>query len=405
MANEKKSNQWILIGVAVVLILGVAYYFLGGKASSDKSGSKKDMMSETSDPTKGDSTLEDGTRVSGDGNSDGTDGGISPQFLLEQYREWAQYPPNSRPLSNYNYDLTQPFYVQESPLVMVDAPTAQKGNDYKCHLQPKNWAAIGPSSEMIIRLECRDDKNATIPVKVSDVRVFKEFDGQRTSTVRADYNDDGRDGDETAKDNIITFNWKPMKQDWGQMMLEADIQYGNNKKATVTSSFYSSPGKPAEVTNVFRESLSDGSLVVHATLSVYTPGNYLIEANLKEAADGNFIAFSTFNGYLKSGTQEVELLFFGKILYDKGYDGPYIVTDVRGHRVNLAIDPSWHEQGEEGLKKMLAAKTTEPDKELVIPFRDEYKTKAYKTSQFSKNPFNSVDKENRIKELEALAKK
>lgn len=405
MGNEKKSNQWILIGLAIVLIAGVAYFVLRGNATSDKSGSKRDVMSETSDPTRRDSTLEDGTRVSGDGSVDGSGDGVSPVFLLEQYKEWSQYPPNSRPLSNYNYDLTQPFFVQESPIVMVDTPTSKEGNNYKCHLQPKSWAVIGPGSEMIIRLECRDANNKPTPIKIDDVRVFREFDGQRVSTVKADYNDDGRDGDETAKDNIITFNWRPMKQDWGQMMLEADIQYGGGKKATVTSSFFSSPGKPAEVGNIFRDTIFEGSLVVHATINVYTPGNYVIEANLKEANDGNFIGYSMFNGYLKSGTQEVELLFFGKVLYDKGYDGPYLVTDVRGHRVNLAIDPSWHEQGEEGLKKMLAAKTTEPDKELIIPYRDEFKTKTYKTSQFSKSPFNSADKENRIKELEALAKK
>jgi hypothetical protein len=405
MANENNSTtRLIIIGVVVVALIGGAIYFMKGKSESENGASKVDKMSDTSDPTKG-GELEDGTSVSEGGTGDPSKDGITPEFLLEQFKEWAQYPPNSRPLTNYNYDLIQPFFVQESPLVMVDDPKAKEDNGYKCHLQPKTWAVIGPSSEMFIKLECRDKSNVTTPIKIDDVRVFKEFDGQRTSTVRADYNDDGRDGDDTAKDNIFTFKWRPMKQDWGQMILEADIQYGQGKKATVTSSFFSSPGKPAEAGNVFRDSIVEGSLVVHANIIVIKPGTYHIEANLKEANDGNFIAFATFDGSLKSGSQEIELLYFGKILQDKGYDGPYIVTDVRGHRVNLAVDPSWHEQGEEGLKKMLAAKTTEPDKELIVPFTEEYKTKPYKYSQFSKKAYNSQDKENRIKELESMVKK
>ncbi|MCB1141625.1 MAG: hypothetical protein KDK54_05265 [Leptospiraceae bacterium] len=397
----------MIIGGLVLLVV-IAIFFL--TKDKDKSGgSKKDgMMSSTKDPTKSsDSDFRDGTRKSADGNEDGpiTEDGVTPEYLLDEYLEWAQYPPYSRPLSNYNYDLTEPFFVQESPLVMVDKPEDKEGNGYKCHLQPKEWAAIGLNSEMFITLECRDKDNQVIPVKVDEARVFREFDGQRFSSVKPDYNDDGRDGDEVSKDNIITFKWRGMKVDWGQMMLEADIEYGDKKKSTVKASFFSSPGKPAEIGNVFREVIQDGSLVVYATVQVYTPGKYHIEANLKESQEGNYISYAVFDGSLKAGTQEVELIFFGKILKDKGYDGPYILTDVRGHRVNLPIDPDWFNQGEEGLKKIQAAKSTEPDKELVTPFREEYKTKNYNLSQFSNQVYSSQDKENRIRELQALAKK
>jgi len=405
MANDSNSStRLILIGVVLIALIGGAIYFMRGKSDSSKGDSGTDIMSKTQDPTKEDGQISDGTSVSGEAGDGGKDG-ITPEYLLQQYKEWSEYPPNSRPITNNNHDIVQPFFVQESPIVMVDSPKSKDENGYKCHLQPKTWAVVGPSAEMFIKLECRDKNNSTIPVKVDDVRVFKEFDGQKTSTVRADYNDDGRDGDEVAKDNIITFKWRPMKQDWGQMLLEADIQYGQGKKATVTSSFFSSPGKPAEVGNVFRDSIVEGSLVIHTTINVLKAGNYHIEGNLKEEKDGNFLAFATFDGSLKSGSQEIELLFFGKILNTKGLDGPYILTDIRGHRVNLAVDPSWHEQGEEGLKKMLAAKTTEPDKEMIIPFTEEYKTKPYKSSQFSIKSFSSTDKDNRIRELESLVKK
>ncbi len=401
MGNSNK-NIFIIIG-AVLLVAIAAFLFWPGK---DGSGSKKgkDLSSKT-DPTQGGGISEDGTSV--DGSSSGGDGkGVTPEFLLEQFKEWAQYPPYSRPMSNLNADLVEPFFVQESPIVMFDSPTSKEPNGYRCYLQPKNYAVIGLNSTMYITMECRDNvANSATPVKVQDARMFRDFDGQRFSAVKPDFNDDGRDGDETAKDNIITFNWRPMKNDWGDMTLEADIVYGKEgKKAKVTSTFFSSPHKPAEFTGTFRENLNDGSLSIYATIQVLKAGNYHLEANLKEAAEGNYLAYATFDGELKTGTQEVEFVFFGKIFRDKGFEGPYLVTDVRGHRVNLPIDPAWNDQGEEGLKKIQAAKTTEPDKELVIPFKDEYKTKPYTLSQFSKKPWESADKNNRIKELEQLAR-
>lgn len=89
--------------------------------------------------------------------------------------------------------------------------------------------------------------------------------------MRAEHNDNGIDVDEVAKDNIITFKWKPTKNYWGQMTLEADIVHGKeNKKATVSSKFFSSPGKLAKFTGNFREAIVEGSLVFYATIQVYT---------------------------------------------------------------------------------------------------------------------------------------
>jgi hypothetical protein len=400
---NNSNSKWIIVAT-IVIAIGIGFFFFSKNDKNSKKSKNDDQMSQTSDPTKNNS-YSDGTRVSEDGES-GVDGvGASPEFLIEQYLEWAQYPPNSRPISNFHYDIVQPFFVQESPIVMADTPTTKEANGFKCHLQPKTWAAIGINAEMLITLECRNKDNQTIPIKINDSKVFREFEGQKFSSVRADYNDDGRDGDEVAKDNITTFKWRSMKNDWGQMSLEADIEYGDNKKATLTSTFFSSPSKPAEATNVYRETIQDGSLVVYSTINVYKAGNYHFEANLKEEQSGNYIAYATFDGPLKSGAQEVEFLFFGKVLRDKGYDGPYLISDIRGHRVNLAIDPAWLDQGEEGLKKIQAAKTTEPDKELVLPLKEELKTNKYNVSQFSNKSFNSSEKEARLNELKELAKK
>ena len=397
-------NKNILYGVIGILVVAVGLFLFLGNNKKGSKGKSNDPMSQSSDPTKsGAENFEDKTTTTSENGLGKINDGVTPAFLLEQYNEWAQYPPHSRPISSLNQDIIHPFKIDINAITMVDSPTEKEGNGYRCHLQPKTWAVIGANSDMLIKLECRDSSNDLIKVNVVNATVYKEFEDQKTPTHSADFNDDGRDGDEVAKDGIITFKWKPMKADWGQMSLEANITYAKDKKAKLTTSFFSSPNKPAEIGNTFRDSLNDGSLVVHAPVIVYKAGNYRLEANLKEEKEGNYLAYATFDGPLKQGTNDVEFLFFGKILRDKGYDGPYVMTNVRGYRVNLPIDPQWLEQGEEGLKKIQAAKTTEPDKELIVPFTDEYKTKAYTASQFSKKVWESDDKNKRIQELQQLA--
>ncbi|MCE9500056.1 MAG: hypothetical protein K8R21_06115 [Leptospira sp.] len=406
MANKKSPltlNLKIGMGIGAVILLALIYFALSdfdGTGNGPKS--KKNMMSKTGDPTKPGSKT-DGTGQ-GPGEGDFADG-ATPEFLLEQYKEWSKYPPYSRPLTSENYDLIHPFKVDSSPIVMVDTPTSRDANGYRCVMQPKTWAVIGPT-DMYITLECRDSSSTPVSIKVNSHTVYRDWEGKQYPTHSADVNDDGRDGDEVAKNNIYTFRWRPMKGDWGQMSLEANIIYGReNKTAKVTAAFFSSPNKPAEVSPYFHDSIVDKSLVIKAELNVQKPGNYHLEANLKEAEGGNYVAYSTFDGPLKGGANEVDFVFFGKVLRDRGYDGPYLITAVRGHRVNLPIDPAWFTQGEEGLRKIQAAKTTEPDRELIVPYTDEFKTKPYTLSSFSKAEWVSDDKNKRIHELQSMANK
>ncbi|MBK6608910.1 MAG: hypothetical protein IPG24_26370 [Leptospiraceae bacterium] len=397
-------NKNVIYGAIGLLVVAIGLFFVFGGNKKGSKGKSGDPMSQSSDPTQsGTQNFEDKTTTNSGNGTGKIDDGVTPQFLLEQYTEWAQYPPHSRPISSLNDDIIHPFTIGINAITMVDSPTEKEGNGYRCHLQPKEWAVIGLGNDMFIKLECRDSSNELVKVNVVNATVFKEFEDQKTPTHSADYNDDGRDGDEVAKDGIVTFRWRPLKADWGQMSLETNITYAKDKKAKLTASFFSSPNKPAEIGNTFRDSQIDGSLVIHATVIAYKAGNYRLDANLKEEKEGNYLAYATFDGPLKQGTNEVEFLFFGKILKDKGYDGPYVMTNVRGYRVNLPIDPKWYDEGEEGLKKIQAAKTTEPDKELIIPFKEEYKTKVYQASAFSKKAWESDDKNKRIQELQQLA--
>lgn len=408
---SENAKKYVLFGIIGIIAIALAIWIFS--PGSDSSGTsnreteeeKAKRMSRTGDPTSGapmDSRFdEEGNPIDGSMITDGA----SPNIVLKHYKEWAQYPPYSRPMSILNHDLAFPFIVESSPDYLFDKVGDKEPNGYVCLFQPRSWAVIGPDDKMIVTLECRDEKRNRVKVSVDSHQVFREFEGKKFGVASADVGDNGENGDEVAGDNIWTFQWRPMKADWGDMSLEADITYGPGKKTKLTAAFFSSPNLPAKFTGVFNERVDEGSLKVRAGLEVYKKGRYLLEANLKDKKNGEYIAYAVFDDTLNSGTHDVEFVFFGKILRDKGLDGPYIITDFRGHRVNLPVDPAWFTQGAEGLKKIQAAKTTEPDKEIVLPYKDEFETRFFDVTNFSKEAWASPEKEAKIRQLEALAEK
>ncbi|MEM7182342.1 MAG: hypothetical protein AAF518_15615 [Spirochaetota bacterium] len=398
-SNYKKS---ILIGLAAsIAILAGFFFFFDLGDLSRKTRKISGPMSKTSDPTKnsggGNSPFESGT--------DGLDYGVTPKFLLKTYLEWAKYPPNSRPIDNNNHAIIKPYEIDIDAVTMVDTPQSKEPNGYRCHFQPRTWAVVGIESEIFITLECRDSKSRTIPIKIDNYAMYqyKGWEDTKTQVHSAEYNDKGRDGDVQAKDNIYTFHWRPMSKNWGEMFLEVDITYApEGKKAHLVATFFSSPNKPAEFTNYFREVVEEGSLSIYAGISVFKAGNYTIEGNLQNEA-GDYIAYAKEDVKLKSGSQEVKLVFFGKILKDLGTSGSYVLTSLRGQRDNLPFDPElFADPSPEALKIIQSAKTTEPDKEIIPFFKKDYTTLAYSPDDFSEEEWKSPEKDKRIEELKGL---
>ncbi|TGK12160.1 hypothetical protein EHO60_07800 [Leptospira fletcheri] len=341
-----------------------------------------------------------GSSHSDSGSLQQLDESIPQEKILKDYLEWSEYPPNSRPLTKYNADLLDPYFIPLAPIPMADKPTDKKPNEYSCKLQPLQWAAIGMKDPVYITLECFDNKFQRVPIDVRDVKLWREFDGHKFGAVSPEGNDHGTDGDAKAKDNLFTFQWRPGIKDWGDMYLEVQFIYGKEKKeGKLLTSFFSSPNQPAEWNGYFSDDPNEGSLSVRASLNVFRAGTYHLEGNLVHAASGEPIAWASFDGKLGAGRQDVEFLFYGKLIRESGFDGPYALTQLRGHRVNLPVDPEWFGQGQEGMRKILAARTTEPDKELVAPYREKYTTRTYDSNTFSYKAWQSPEKDQQTKQL------
>ncbi|EPG65142.1 hypothetical protein [Leptospira wolffii] len=400
--NIKKISIILVLGMGIGLIV----YLLKGEAdeqgwflSEEEKRERAEWMAKGSPPGSG------GAPGSDPDFLQNVDDAVPPEKILKDYLEWSEYPPISRPLTRYNEDLLNPYFIPLAPIPMVDKPQDTKPNGYSCKLQPLQWAAIGVREPIHITLECFDSRYEKAPLDVRNVRLWKEFDGVKYTALPPDGNDKGLDGDAKAKDNVYTFEWRPTYKDWGDMFFEVEFVYGKEKKqGKLLSSFFSSPYQPAEWSGYFLDLPKEGSLTVKAGVNVFKAGSYHLEANLVNASNGEPIAWATFDGKLNGGRQEVDFLFYGKLIKESGFEGPYALTQLRGYRVNLAVDPDWFGQGEEGMRKILAAKTTEPDKELLAPHKENYTTKSYDLNNFSSKAWEAPEKDQKVKQLQDMAR-
>jgi hypothetical protein len=134
---------------------------------------------------------------------------------------------------------------------------------------------------------------------------------------------------------------------------------------------------PARFTGAFRDSIAAGSLRIEAGVEVARPGHYVIDCNLYDA-DDNPVAWTRFKGELATGTHDVPLDYFGKVLVDSKATPPFHIGELRGYRFVEGADP---------------------DQELMRPFDGELTTADYRLEQFSDAPWDSPEKRAKIERL------
>ena len=351
------------------------------------------------------------------GDSPGTekpgDVRIPTANVLRDYKEWAKYPPDSRPLLKDHRDEIRPAVIRGTSqrMVILDPTTKKpKLSEYYCLLEPKTHTAIGTEPHQLT-LRCnKPPSRKPVPLEIVEVRLERRTqDNKLVRLPVPTVGDQGRDGDERAGDRIYTFQWRPRTVDWGNMELTVrfnvpDEEASPARTYQLMTAFFSSPHAPARFTGTVNEQIIDGSLVLSVQLRVSKAGDYEIKGNLFAGEEP--VAISRGRATLKPGLQTVDLLFFGKIFHDRGTAGPYTLRNLRGIRENLAISPSeLASKTPEEVNRMLEESTkrreaSEPDRELIPYATEDFKTRAYTLRDFSPKEFESVQKTQRIKMLE-----
>lgn len=340
-----------------------------------------------------------------------------PVETLNRYVQWAQYPPDSRPLFDWQRDLIEPYKIVAQPVPVIKTPARDCTQDengmpvckeppeflnVRCDMNPESSVSVGTGDHRVF-LFCVDEKGERMKLDNLKTRVYRIFDRKEIGTLPAIHAaDDGSGGDDKAGDLIYTITVRPTKADWGDMFVEATFNVGgyeHNQRA----GWFSTPHVVAEFQQGITDHIEGGHLVVRVPIQIHKAGYYLIEANLQEKNDPNrYLATASSEGRFEPGRHVVALRFFGKILRDRGVDGPYIVRQLRARRNNSPVTPDMVQRSIETGEEV-SGDHTEPLWEFVR-MAPPYETQEYEASQFGEEEWDSEEKRRRIEFLKKLVR-
>ncbi len=387
----KQKRYYFIAGAVILLGLGLVFYFYKGRSErrgNAVSDHKRRVLSAFEDPTRELRELALNAQV-------------PYADVLSDFKIWAQYPQDSRPLSRDDVDILN-FGKIELPYTPM--PVIENGKPkepvYSCVLQPNAHTAY-ENEDLETHLRCQEIQSGKFVMP--DVRAMK-----LTRTAGIGIFDvplpDVRKNDRAPVSVVFAYRARP--QDWGDMELAVDFLIPEEKSSFIHRlkvHFFSSPEAPAKFTGKFNERIDNGSLILSVEVNVRKPGPYRIEGNLT-TDDGQPIAHARVDSRLGGGAQWVDLLFFGKIFHDKGMPGPYKVAALYGAQQNLPINPDALTGPPDQVDKMIQmTEQTEPIKRALLPWQGDYHTSAYPLKTFSFAEYDSEFKRERIGELEKLA--
>lgn len=388
----KKHRYLYAISAAVLLVIALLVFVFRATTRKDQSSAQRQQRQRLS--SFNDPTLE---LIELAKNSD-----VPYAKVLADFREWAQYPQDSRPLHAEDVDQIR-FEKIELPLMPMPIieDGKQKEPEHACVLQAESHTAY-EDQQHETQLRCQNLKSGKfVLADIKSVKLMRTAGSGIFATPPPDIIKNDR-----STPFSVSFFFKPRPQDWGDMELTIDFVLPERTASYIhqlKTHFFSSPQAPAKFTGRVRDRLDNGSLIIAAEVEVRLPGSYRIEGNLM-ADDGQAVAHARVDARLGGGSHWVDLLFFGRILREKRLPGPYKFTGLRGQQMNLPINPDDLSLPSEQVAKILAStEQNEPPKRAMQPWWGEYLTERYALSQFSDAEYDSEFKRERIAELQKLA--
>ncbi|MEQ9364748.1 MAG: hypothetical protein RIF32_10910 [Leptospirales bacterium] len=336
---------------------------------------------------------------------------IERDQLLEDYRKWAVYPPDSRPLLNHQLDLIDHQIVERPYLDMPYITNARElqSSPFACRLQPHTHT-VTEGEEMIVSLHCirgnsRNPQGPPVDIQIRQYELNLITPNKKKGLPKTPVRIEGGAPEEAGTLAKI-FRYQPTVAHHGPIELIVRFQLaGASQPFELRTGFYSSPVAPARFTGRFREELQNGSLVVHAEIDVKLKGEYRFYANLKN--EEGYVAISKVEREMRTGQSWVPFMFFGRIFHDREAAGPFVMSGIRGYRDTFFIRPGELQGDAESvnaylarqLERVHADEVSSADKD-VIPFvKHEFKTRAYEVSEFSELEYDSIEKQDRLEEF------
>ena len=390
------KKSLIVAGVVIVALIVALVVFLSDSGGGSGLSRNDEIDRQMKDPT-GEYIDQGGQMV------DGADAAVSYEQVLEDYRRWAQYPPNSRPLKANYFDQIEHHWIPQQPTVMpVVGPDGKVyEGQHACLLQPMNHT-VTEGHIMEVTLQCRTTQEGgpAVPVEIKTIKLVRYFNEKEWQVPTPEVTPGSQ-----ANEFTYTLKYQPRQEDWGDMSLSVDFVVPAEKEKfthTLKTHFFSSPVAPAQFRGVAGERIDNGSLIITVEVNARFAGRYTIEANLFN--DEGPVAIARTDARLAAGPQNVDLQFFGKIFHDQNAPGPYKLVGLRGQQDTAPLDPEDLNKSPEEVEKLLAKlESTEPHRRQIPTWDGTYSTEPYKLDVFSGAEYDSPAKRERIEELRALA--
>lgn len=296
---------------------------------------------------------------------------------LDNYRQYARYPPSSRPASE------QVGEFEPRALKGSRRPLTQSGSRVIEQFQDVVYLAADESAVVAIR-PAPDGGARPSRLEISDARLVavREGTSERTKlNAPVKFNDRGLLPDPTANDGMWFAHLAPRSDELGDLrgdlFLETTVRQGN-EEAEVSFHFVYTGAPPARFTGKVRDVLEDGSVAFYFGIDVFRAGHYILRGRVHDSR-GKPVALLQFNDVLKTGSQEIRFVAFGRVLIDEKAVSRLVFQDVEGWRM---------------------LRGAYPDREVMHMWSGSYETAAYGRDLLSSDEWESPAKRRYMKGLE-----
>jgi len=330
---------------------------------------------------------------------------VSVERLIDDYREWAQYPPNSRPLLPEHVDVLDYRKIAAPPQRMPRRDgDSFRDSGFSCQLQPERHS-LTEGEEMRVFLSCmKTGQPERQSVRIKEVKLEASAGDKKFRLPQAAFSDAGDKGDDASGDSVYTMVFRPRASDWADVYVTVNFWIEADQSGfqhSLSTHFFSSPVAPARFTGQFREKLVEGSLVVSVEVNALKPGSYTLEANLMKGEVP--VGYARQDAELPIGKSWVDLLYYGKVIRDREQAGPFELAGLRGALSTDVIQPAMLSRSPAEVEAFLASIRSEHPNRMLIPYLDSaYKTSAYSLSDFTSREYDSPEKQQRMDDLLAL---
>ncbi len=350
------------------------------------------------------------------------------QATIAAFKEFTQYPPESRPLHTANWDLLHPWSTDTPSLPMIPRSSMRQIESLRAAGVPEEeaWQSValpaslpryqfvmnktilaGTQDELQAQLTVASNQGAALPLRihVTQAEVIGDSDFGSPNLGRVPFSC-------TSDATVCTFRWKApsaQKQFWGtlELVVTATVE-GMAGDFVIRQPFFSSPMVAGRFTGQFDERLENGSLVIDAGVQVQKRMACFVSANLFSIDKNVPTHHAERRMIVDPSMKTISLNFFGKVFRDQGHEGAFRLQDLKGQCENLAYPPEWFldsasHQAELQKFQSVPPTTQEPSR-IYFEFNNlTYTTRRYANGVFSDQPWQSPESARKLEMFKKAA--